>query len=230
MKIVSLLPSSTEIVCALGLESCLVGVTHECDYPPSVRALPKVTRTLIPHDASSAEIDALVRERLATQRALYTLDLPVLEQLAPDLLVTQALCDVCAVAEAEVSEAARRLPGSPRVLNLEPMSLEDVFETLRLVGAATDRAAEAERVVTGLRARVAAVAARTATIPAAERPRVAFGVAGPAVPRGTLESGAGGAGRWGGRAGEGRSALSHHALGGVGGGATGGGLHCLLRV
>ena len=174
MKIVSLLPSSTEIVCALGLESCLVGVTHECDYPPSVRALPKVTRTLIPHDASSAEIDALVRERLATQRALYTLDLPVLEQLAPDLLVTQALCDVCAVAEAEVSEAARRLPGSPRVLNLEPMSLEDVFETLRLVGAATDRAAEAERVVTGLRARVAAVAARTATIPAAERPRVAF--------------------------------------------------------
>src|SRR5579871_344624 len=129
MRIVSLLPSATEILCALGLESQLVGVTHECDYPPSVLSLPKVTRTLIPHDASSQQIDALVRERLKTQRALYTLDMPILEGLRPDLLVTQALCDVCAVAEAEVQEAACRLPGSPRVLNLEPMSLEEVFMT-----------------------------------------------------------------------------------------------------
>src|SRR3954465_13347923 len=98
MRIVSLLPSATEIVCALGLEESLVGVTHECDYPPFVKALPKVTRTLIPHDASSREIDALVRERLADQRALYSLDMPVLAVLRPDLLVTQALCEVCAVA------------------------------------------------------------------------------------------------------------------------------------
>lgn len=174
MKIVSLLPSATEIVCALGLESCLVGVTHECDFPPSVLALPKVTHTLIPHDASSAEIDALVRERLKTQLALYTLDMPVLERLAPNLLVTQALCDVCAVAEAEVTEAACRLPGQPRVLNLEPMSLEDVFDTLHLVGAATGREAEAKQVVAALHQRVAAVAERTATIPHSERPRVAF--------------------------------------------------------
>src|SRR4029450_5376360 len=103
LRIVSLLPSATEIVCALGLEEDLVGVTHECDFPPGVAALPKVTRTLIPHDASSREIDTLVRERLTTQRALYTLDLPTLERLAPDLIVTQALCDVCAVAEAEVA-------------------------------------------------------------------------------------------------------------------------------
>src|SRR5579859_2793058 len=95
MRIVSLLPSATEILCALGLEDQLVGVTHECDYPPSVRLLPRVTHTLIPHDASSAEIDALVRERMETQRALYTLDMPMLERLKPDLLVTQALCDVC---------------------------------------------------------------------------------------------------------------------------------------
>src|SRR6188474_3871745 len=99
MRIVSLLPSATEIICALGLEDQLVGVTHECDYPPSVRALPKVTHTLIPTEASSGEIDRLVRERLQTERALYTLDLPVLQELRPDLIVTQALCDVCAVAE-----------------------------------------------------------------------------------------------------------------------------------
>ena len=106
MRIVSLLPSATEIICALGLEDRLVGVTHECDYPSSVKALPKVTRTLIPHEATSAQIDSLVRERLNSQRALYTLDKEALEHLMPDLLVTQALCDVCAVAEEEVREAA----------------------------------------------------------------------------------------------------------------------------
>lgn len=174
MRIVSLLPSATEIVCALGLEDRLVGVTHECDYPPSVKALPKVTRTLIPHDATSARIDSLVRERLNSQRALYTLDEEVLERLQPDLLVTQALCDVCAVAEAEVLEAACRLPGSPRVLNLEPMSLADVFETLRYVGTATGTEATARQVVAGLERRVEAVCARTAAIPMSERPSVAF--------------------------------------------------------
>src|SRR5437773_6326616 len=89
MRLVSLLPSATEIVCALGLEDQLVGVTHECDYPPFVRRLPKVTRTLIATEASSNSIDGLVRERLLTDRALYTLDLPTLEALRPDLIVTQ---------------------------------------------------------------------------------------------------------------------------------------------
>lgn len=174
MRIVSLLPSATEIVCALGLEESLVGVTHECDYPPFVKALPKVTKTLIPHDASSADIDALVRERLETSLALYSLDMPILEALRPDLLVTQALCDVCAVAEAEVSAAACTLPGQPKVLNLEPMSLKDVFATLSLVGKATDREARAVEVVEALRRRVHAVEARTRQIPVSERPRVAF--------------------------------------------------------
>ena len=174
MRIVSLLPSATEIVCALGLEDDLVGVTHECDFPPSVKSLPKVTRTLIPHDAASADIDALVRERLKVQTALYTLDVPTLERLRPDLLVTQALCDVCAVAEAEVQEAACGLPGRPQVLNLEPMSLQDVFETLLLVGRATGRTEQAREVVAALQARVDAVAARTATLSSDERPRVAF--------------------------------------------------------
>ncbi len=174
MRIVSLLPAATEILCALGLEDQLVGVTHECDYPPSVQVLPRVTRTLIPHDASSSEIDALVRERLKTQAALYSLDQEVLEWLQPDLLVTQALCDVCAVAESEVQEAACRLPGQPRVLNLEPMSLRDVFETLRTVGRATRRLEKACEVVEALENRVAAVTARTAAIPRRDWPRVAF--------------------------------------------------------
>ena len=136
VRIVSLLPSATEIVCSLGLEEQLVGVTHECDYPRSVRALPKVTRTLIPHDATSAEIDRLVVERTRDRRALYTLDLPTLEALRPDVIVTQALCDVCAVAEGEVQAAACSLPGRPRVVNLEPTSLDEVLACIAQVAAA----------------------------------------------------------------------------------------------
>ncbi len=164
MRIVSLLPSATEIVCALGLESSLVGVTHECDFPAAVARLPKVTRTLIPHDAASVEIDALVRERLKTQQALYTLDLPTLEALAPDLIVTQALCDVCAVADAEVRQAAGALPGQPRVVNLEPTCLDDVFACLGLVAEAAGVAARGRDVVAALRARVDAVAARATRV------------------------------------------------------------------
>ncbi|MCS6977190.1 MAG: cobalamin-binding protein [Gemmatales bacterium] len=164
MRIVSLLPSATEIICELGLGGQLVGVTHECDYPPFVLSLPKVTRTLIPADASSRQIDAMVRERLRTQRALYTLDLPVLEQLRPDLIVTQALCDVCAVAEEEVKQAACTLPGQPRVVNLEPMRLEEVFASLRQVAEAAGVADRANIVANALRRRVQAVAERSARL------------------------------------------------------------------
>ena len=174
MRIVSLLPSATEIVCALGLGDELVGVTHECDHPPFVRELPKVTRTLIPHGASSARIDALVREQLTSERALYHLDLETLGALAPDLIVTQALCAVCAVAEAEVLDAACRLPGNPPVVNLEPMTLAEVLAAIQAVGDAAGCADRAAAVVGGLRARVDAVAARTAAIPVSDRPRVAF--------------------------------------------------------
>jgi iron complex transport system substrate-binding protein len=170
MRIVSLLPSATEIVCELGLGENLVGVTHECDYPPFVLGLPKVTCTLIPHDAPSSEIDALVRERLKTQRALYTLDMPTLERLQPELLVTQALCDVCAVAEAEVTAAACSLPGRPSVVNLEPMCLSEVYDCLRLVAEAAGVQDRGVRVIAALQARVDVVTARTEQI--SHRPRM----------------------------------------------------------
>jgi len=170
VRIVSLLPSATEIVCQLGLQESLVGVTHECDFPPPVRQLPKVTRTLIPTDASSREIDELVRERLKTNRALYTLDLPALTELRPELIVTQALCDVCAVAEAEVTAAACSLPGSPRVINLEPMSLSEVFSTLLAVGDVAGVSERAAQVVSALESRVQAVQDRSRQI--TSRPRV----------------------------------------------------------
>lgn len=171
-RIVSLLPSATEMICALGLDGRLVGVTHECDYPPSVRGKPKVTRTLVPTDAASAEIDRLVGERLQDGRALYSLDLPALTALSPDLIVTQALCDVCAVAEEEVAAAACSLPGTPRVLNLEPRTLAEVFAAVGEVAAAAGVEERGEEVVRRLAARVEAVAERAAG--GRERPRVAL--------------------------------------------------------
>ncbi|MDE2125229.1 MAG: cobalamin-binding protein [Armatimonadetes bacterium] len=174
MRIVSLLPSATEIVCAIGLEANLVGVTHECDWPPSVKLLPKVTRTLIPHDASGAEIDRLVREQLGAKSALYTLDMDLLERLRPDLLITQALCDVCAVPEAEVTAAACALPGQPVVVNLEPMTLEEVLGSMIEVGRAAGCEAAALAAVAKLRARISTVERVTAEISAAAWPRVAF--------------------------------------------------------
>lgn len=170
MRIVSLLPSATEIVCALGLRDQLVGVTHECDWPADVARLPKVTRTLIPHDAGSADIDALVRDRLRTQSALYTLDMALLKSLRPDLIVTQALCDVCAVADDEVQAAAQSLSTRPRVVNLAPRSLDDVLACLTLVADAAGVSKKGAHVIATLRARVDAVSARTAAI--RSRPRV----------------------------------------------------------
>jgi iron complex transport system substrate-binding protein len=170
MRIVSLLPSATEMICALGLEDQLVGVTHECDYPPEVLQLPKVTHTLIAKEATSSQIDRLVREQLQTTRALYQLNLPLLKELRPDLIVTQSLCDVCAVAQDDVQAALSQLPGKPRVISLEPQSLLDVFAAMREVAVVAG--VSAERTIQSLTARVDAVAARSATV--AHRPRVAL--------------------------------------------------------
>ena len=170
MRIVSLLPSATEMICQLGLQESLVGVTHECDFPVSVCHLPKVTRNLIPANATSLEIDQLVRERLKTSRALYTLDTEELARLKPDLIVTQALCDVCAVAEAEVQAAARSLSHVPAVLNLEPLTLQEVFASLHEIGEAAGVSDKAHQVVQELERRVQLVIARSKA--AVHRPRV----------------------------------------------------------
>ena len=114
MRICSLLPSATEIVFALGQGSSLVGVTHECDYPAEAAQIPKVTRSNIPDGISSGEIDAAVSKALIESGTLYELNVPLLEQLQPDLVLTQRLCDVCAVSYDRVQEAAKNLPSQPR--------------------------------------------------------------------------------------------------------------------
>ena len=126
-RIVSLLPSATEIVCALGLGDALVGVSHECDWPPFVRALPVLTSAAIPADLPSGETDRLVRERLARGEGLYMLDAAVLRDLQPTLIVTQALCEVCSIALPEVLRVARSLPEEPPVLSLEPHAMADIW-------------------------------------------------------------------------------------------------------
>lgn len=164
MRIVSLLPSATEIICALGLEDHLVGVTHECDYPPSVQRLPKVTCTLIPTDATSSEIDRLVSERFKSVRALYSLDVEMLKGVKPDVIVTQSLCEVCAVAPNEVQAALGQLPEHPRVVTLEPQSLEGLYEAIQQLASIVG--VPADETIRGLRSRVEAVVARSQTVSA----------------------------------------------------------------
>jgi iron complex transport system substrate-binding protein len=174
MRIVSLLPSATEILALVGLEKHLVGVSHECDYPPAVQQLPHVTRSAIHGGLPSAEIDSLVREQLESEKALYHLNMDLLQQLQPDLIVTQALCDVCAVAASEVDAAACLLPGNPKVINLEPMCLQEVFDTIALVGEETGHQSEAQQALNQLHDRVNRVRELSAAIAQSDKPRVAF--------------------------------------------------------
>jgi iron complex transport system substrate-binding protein len=172
MRIVSLLPSTTEIAFALGLGDEVVAVTHECDFPPAARALPVITASALDHsDASSEEIDAAVRGQLRDGISIYSLDEALLARLQPDLILTQALCDVCAVSFGTVERAAGAIGGAPLLLSLEPTSLAGIFGTILAVGGATGRRAAAEELVAALKQRVATVRERAAT--ATTRPRVA---------------------------------------------------------
>jgi iron complex transport system substrate-binding protein len=162
------------MVCALGLEHCLVGTSHECDYPPSVRELPAVTQTRIDHHASSSEIDRQVREELGSQLALYSLDQAMLKRLRPDLIVTQSLCDVCAVAEAEVTAFAHAQATAATVFNLQPMSLDDVLEAVSELAKAAMVPSAGERLRNTLTRRIELVRSRSMPIGQRERPRVAF--------------------------------------------------------
>src|SRR5437667_7268921 len=166
LRIVSLLPSSTEIVCALGLEDGLVGITHECDYPPSVAGKPRLTSSQISHETmTSAEIDHAVRSQLAQldgHGSIYDLDEVRLRELNPDLILTQELCDVCAVSYKTVQRAARMFEAGVRVVSLEPNTIGDIFENIQMVGELTGRQSEAGKLVDDLTRRLNRVKERTA--------------------------------------------------------------------
>jgi iron complex transport system substrate-binding protein len=168
VRVVSLLPSATEILFGIGAGELVVGVTHECDFPEQARALPALTSTLLPQDLDAAGIDRHVRAKVHAGSSLYGLDDERLAALEPDLIVTQELCAVCAVSYEIVDRAAKRLRGDPRIVSLEPSSLEDVFSTIAFLGELTDRRDGAAELLVALRARVAALAARAADLP---RPR-----------------------------------------------------------
>jgi iron complex transport system substrate-binding protein len=169
MRIASLVPSATEMLFALGLGESVVAVTHECDYPAAARELPHLTATVLPEGLDAGEIDAAVKEIVGEGRALYSLDEERLAELAPDLIVTQAVCDVCAVSFEDVVEVAARLPSCPRVVQQDPSTLAEVLEDVTRLGAAAGIAARAGALRAELEGRLAAV--RTA-VGAANRPRV----------------------------------------------------------
>ena len=174
MKIASLLPSATEIVCSLDLVDQLVGVSHECDFPTIVRDLPHLTRSVIPTGLEGREIDTMVREQLESENSLYHLDIDMLRELAPDLIVTQTLCNVCAVSESEVQTAMSCLDVEPAVLHLSPMSLKEVFDSISKVAVQAGCPERADRVISELGDRVDAVVRESRKIDSESRPRVAF--------------------------------------------------------
>ncbi|MGB0450376.1 MAG: ABC transporter substrate-binding protein, partial [Porticoccaceae bacterium] len=174
MKIVSLLPSATELVCGLGLQDQLVGVSHECNYPPSVLGLPTLTRSRIPSGLDSGDIDQLVSNQLRNREALYDLVMGRLVEIEPDLIVTQALCDVCAVSGNDVAKAIRNLPGDPQVVNLEPICLDDVLQTVTLLAEAAGCREQGVAYKAELQDRIDAVSRRSEAIDPAEKPRVAL--------------------------------------------------------
>ena len=153
-RIVSLLPSATEILFAIGAGECVIGVTHECDFPPEARARVALTSSLLPGDAVTAgAIDRHVRASVHSGSSLYALDAERLAQLEPDLIVTQELCAVCAVSYEIVATAAKQLRSDPRVVSLEPSSLEDVYATIVFLGELSGHERGAAEVVAGLRLR-----------------------------------------------------------------------------
>jgi iron complex transport system substrate-binding protein len=154
VRIVSLVPHATELLFALGLGDDVVGVTHECDFPDAALELPQVTRDVLPPGLSAAQIDAQVRERTAAGEAIYALDEELLAELEPDLIVTQALCPVCAVSHDDVVAVAERLPEPPKVVALDPTTFGETMGDIRTVAQATGAMAAALDLVARQRSRV----------------------------------------------------------------------------
>jgi iron complex transport system substrate-binding protein len=169
VRIVSLVPHATELLFALGAGADVVGVTHECDWPPEVEGLDRLTRDVLPAGLGAGEIDAAVRERTLEGEAIYELDGDALAALEPELIVTQALCPVCAVSYEEVTELAATLPSNPEVVSLDPKTLGETLADVRTLAQATGRERAGEELVREAAARIDAVAE---AVDGAERPRV----------------------------------------------------------
>jgi iron complex transport system substrate-binding protein len=172
MRIVSLLPSATEILFALGLGEQVVGVSHECDYPPAARTKPVVIHSRIHKDTTPLEIDRLVRQFTARGESIYSVDAEALRRLAPDLIVTQNLCSVCAASPEDLAAVLATFDYRPEVLSLDPFDLGDVWRDILWVGDETMRGHEAEHLLEFIGARLAAVESEIAQTVC--RPRVAF--------------------------------------------------------
>jgi iron complex transport system substrate-binding protein len=171
MRIVSLVPSATEMLFALGLGSDLIAVTHECDYPPAALELPRVTRDALPPGLTSAEIDAEVKQRTLAGESIYELDTELLADLRPDLIVTQALCSVCAVSYDDVRAIAEEIETRPQVISLDPQTVGEVLGDARTLAQATDRKDAAVELVRNASSRIDRI--RLATRGVKRRPRVA---------------------------------------------------------
>jgi iron complex transport system substrate-binding protein len=170
MRIVSLVPSATEMLFALGLGPDLIAVTHECDYPPPARELPRITRDVLPPGLTAAQIDAAVKERTLAGESIYELDAEALHELRPDLIVTQALCSVCAVSYDDVRAIAEAIDTQPLVISLDPHTVGEVLGDARTLAQATDRKDAAVELVSDASARIDRV---RLAIRGAKRPRVA---------------------------------------------------------
>ncbi|HXY25757.1 MAG TPA: cobalamin-binding protein [Candidatus Acidoferrum sp.] len=172
MRIVSLLPSATEILFALGLDKEIVGVSHECDFPPRARTKTVVIHSRLPSDIDPAEIDRLVREYVSHGESLYSVDVETLEALHPDLIITQDLCHVCAASPDDLATALANFERRPEILCLNPQDLGDVWRDILLVGDATCQRPQAEKLVEEIGERLGGLEQQIRT--AEPRPRVAF--------------------------------------------------------
>ena len=170
MRIVSLVPSATEMLFALGVGSDVIAVTHECDYPEAAKELPKITRDVLPPGLSAAEIDAAVKERTLAGQSIYELDIETLQDLRPDLIVTQALCSVCAVSYDDVREVAEEIDSHPQVIALDPHTVGEVLGDAGTLAQATDQRDAAVELVRDASARIDRVRVATRRV---KRPRVA---------------------------------------------------------